>query len=82
MMHGYDQTWRTKTTLHTTGIDECLLHISWCAVSRVIAQAFNGHNMSLNGGGCHNEARTHRFAIHEHRARTALALFTGALGAW
>src|SRR5438270_3200488 len=77
-LRGDQEPWRAITALRGAEVSERLLKWVQPVVGR---EAFDGHDIASAAVDAEHQARQHRLAIEEHRARAALSEFAAVLGA-
>ena len=81
VVDGDDEAGRAEPALHGAGVDQGLLHVGEQLAVAGRAEALDGGDLAADGAGGQLEAGAHQLAVDEHRARAALALLAGVLGA-
>jgi hypothetical protein len=76
IVHCHNEPWGAEPTLHATSFNESLLDVRERFSIRETLHSGDG---TRSAGRSHDEARTDGVTVEQHRARTAFALFAGAL---
>ena len=79
VVRGDDQPRRAEAALHGAGLQERLLDRVQLVLGR--REPLDGHDLAALGLAGQHQARAHELAVEVHRARAALALLAGVLGA-